>query len=58
MSYIVCQKKSSNPRVDIRICEKKCDMKNDCEEYISATGSLDISIPISEELPPIQQEAA
>ena len=34
-SYIVCQKKRNNPRMDIRICQKKCDLKNDCEEFLS-----------------------
>jgi len=33
--YIVCLKKRNNPRIDIRICQKKCDLKDDCEEYIS-----------------------
>ena len=33
--YIVCQKKRNNPRMDVRICQKKCDLKHDCPEYIS-----------------------
>jgi len=33
--YIVCQKKRNNPRMDIRICQKKCELKDDCKEYIS-----------------------
>ena len=33
--YIVCQKKRNNPRMDVRICQKKCDMKDDCEEYLA-----------------------
>lgn len=33
--YIVCQKKRNNPRMDIRICQKKCDLKNDCKEYLA-----------------------
>jgi hypothetical protein len=33
--YIVCLKKRNNPRIDIRVCQKKCDLKDDCEEYIS-----------------------
>ncbi|MBN1625150.1 MAG: hypothetical protein JW944_01385 [Deltaproteobacteria bacterium] len=31
--YIVCQKKRNNPRMDIRICEKKCELKDECEEF-------------------------
>ena len=38
-NYIVCQKKRNNPRMDIRICRKKCDIKDECAEYKS---SIDI----------------
>jgi hypothetical protein len=34
-NYIVCLKKRNNPRIDIRVCQKKCDLKEDCKEYIS-----------------------
>jgi hypothetical protein len=34
-TYIVCQKKRNNPRMDIRICQKKCELKGECEEYLS-----------------------
>lgn len=40
-SYIVCQKKRNNPRMDIRICQKKCDLKDDCQEYISIHNITD-----------------
>jgi hypothetical protein len=33
--YIVCHKKRNNPRMDTRICERKCLSKEDCKEYIS-----------------------
>ncbi len=38
--YIVCQKKRNNPRMDIRICQEKCDLKEDCTEYIAFTKAL------------------
>ncbi|MBN2419763.1 MAG: hypothetical protein JXL81_10290 [Deltaproteobacteria bacterium] len=38
--YIVCQKKRNNPRMDIRICSKKCDMKDECAEYKAFSKSL------------------
>jgi hypothetical protein len=34
-NYIVCHKKRNNPRMDVRICQAKCDLKDDCKEYIS-----------------------
>lgn len=31
--YVVCHKKRNNPRMDVRICEKKCPEKDLCTEY-------------------------
>ena len=59
-NYIVCQKKRNNPRMDVRICEKKCDQKNNCDEYLSfhkltpQEGSADLQV----ENGPLQQIAA
>ena len=33
--YIVCRKKRNNPRMDVRICEMKCNLKEDCREFKS-----------------------
>ena len=33
--YIVCQKKRNNPRIDVRICERKCTLKGECKEYLA-----------------------
>jgi hypothetical protein len=37
--YIVCQKKRNNPRMDVRICQKKCDLKDGCKEFVSYNRS-------------------
>ncbi len=31
--YIVCRRKRNNPRMDVRICEMKCNLKEDCSEF-------------------------
>jgi hypothetical protein len=31
--YIVCYRKRNNPRMDIRVCEQKCPVKEDCKEF-------------------------
>ena len=58
--YIVCQKKKNNPRMDVRICQKKCELKDDCKEYISfhniAVQKEDL--PFSAESQSIQMELA
>ncbi len=38
--YIFCQKKRNNPRMDIRVCGKKCDIKDECAEYKSSSKTL------------------
>jgi len=33
--YVVCQKKRNNPRMDVRICERRCAEKGECKEYLA-----------------------
>ena len=58
--YIVCQKKRNNPRMDILICRKKCDIKNECAEYETSSKILsqnDSAIQ-GNEIETVQMEAA
>ena len=58
--YIVCQKKRNNPRMDIRVCNKKCDIKEECAEYKSSSKILlqnDSSLQVNG-MENIQMEAA
>ena len=34
-AYIVCHKKRNNPRMNVRVCQKKCELRNECREYLS-----------------------
>lgn len=51
--YIVCQKKRNNPRMNVRICQKKCTEKNNCKEYIAhsetAIETENITLPADEQ---------
>ena len=57
-SYIVCQKKRNNPRMDIRICQKKCELKDECKEYLSfhKIAVQEKDLLLSTESRPIQME--
>lgn len=33
--YIVCRRKRNNPRIDVRVCEQKCPLKEECKDYTS-----------------------
>ena len=39
--YIFCLKKKNNPRIDVRICEKKCELKESCPEFIAYQRKID-----------------
>jgi hypothetical protein len=51
--YIVCQKKRNNPRMDVRICEKKCGLKEECKEFVSFHKSeikgVSIQMPVAQQ---------
>lgn len=32
-TFLVCYKKRNNPRIDIRVCMKKCTSKDGCKEF-------------------------
>ncbi|MBW1978076.1 MAG: hypothetical protein JRI79_08950 [Deltaproteobacteria bacterium] len=38
--YIVCHQKRNNPRMDVRVCEKKCPLKEECKEYLSSRKAV------------------
>ena len=41
--YIVCYKKRNNPRMDVRVCEKKCALKEECKELaLHRNGQSDV----------------
>ena len=52
--YIVCQKKRNNPRMNVRICQKKCELKDECPEYQSVSDSF----IKNDEMPAVQLAAA
>lgn len=53
--YIVCHKKRNTPRINVRICQEKCLLKNECQDYLSYL-KVSVSqkpIPVSAEVPPV-----
>ncbi len=58
--YIVCQKKRNNPRMDVRICERKCPQKGECKEYLAHHGvaSQGDQPPLQADAPSVELEAA
>ncbi len=58
--YIVCQKKRNTPRIDVRICEKKCPLKEACEAYKAYLRQTfdHRQIPVSPETPPLVAAAS
>ena len=58
--YIVCQKKRNNPRMDVRICERRCPDKADCKEYLTHDRVVpqDAQHALQPDTPPLELKAA
>jgi hypothetical protein len=58
--YIVCRKKRNNPRMDVRICELKCSMKEECVEFktIGKNRVSEQSAPSNPDPESVELEAA
>jgi hypothetical protein len=56
--YIVCHKKRNNPRVDVRICEMKCPVKEECREFASRRNISDDKEGAGAESGSVRLEAA
>lgn len=59
-TYIVCQKKRNNPRMDVRICQKKCRLRGECKEYLSLQNlaAQETAIAVTADSRPFQLELA
>jgi hypothetical protein len=52
--YIVCHNKRNSPRLNVRICQEKCPLKNKCKEYMAymkATADTEQAISLVEDMP-------
>ena len=58
--YIVCQKKRNNPRMDVRICERRCPQKGECKEYLAhhRVALQGAQPPLQTDPPSVELEAA
>jgi hypothetical protein len=58
--YIVCQKKRNNPRMDVRICERRCQENGECKEYLAyhRAAPQPAQPPLQAEAPPLELKAA
>jgi len=58
--YIVCQKKRNNPRMDVRICERRCPQKGECKEYLAhhRVAPQAAQPSLQADAPPIELKAA
>jgi len=38
--YIYCTRKKNNPRINVRVCQKKCIFRDDCKEYLAHKATV------------------
>ena len=58
--YIVCQKKRNNPRMDVRICERRCPEREECKEYLAChpVAPQGAQPALQADAPPLELKAA
>ena len=46
--YLPCEKKRNAPRMDVRICEYKCEQKGNCSQFQAYLKSI-VSMPVGDQ---------
>jgi len=52
--YIVCHSKRNSPRLNVRICQEKCLLKDKCKEYmayLNASADKKQALVLIEDMP-------
>jgi hypothetical protein len=39
--YIFCTRKKNNPRINVRVCQKKCIFRDDCKEFLAHKATVE-----------------
>jgi hypothetical protein len=58
--YIVCHSKRNSPRLNVRICQEKCPLKDECKEYLSylkASAEKKQALALMENMPVVALSA-
>ena len=63
MDYITCEKRKNSPKINVLICEKKCQDAKTCKAYLnylnvqSVSAVLNGAPPKGEDLPSVNQSS-
>ena len=48
MDYITCEKRKNAPKINVLICEKKCEHAETCKSYLSYLKAKSATVSINE----------
>ena len=48
MDYITCEKRKNAPKINVLICEKKCEHAEICKSYLSYLKAKAVTVSINE----------
>ena len=48
MDYITCEKRKNSPKINVLICEKKCEHAKKCKPYLNYLKAQSSRVPINE----------
>ena len=51
MDYITCEKRRNSPKINVLICEKKCEHAKICKSYLNYLKTQSSKVSISESAP-------
>ena len=61
VDYIVCHSKRNSPRLNVRICQEKCPLKDECKEYMAyqkASADKKQALALIENMPVVALSAS
>ena len=48
MDYITCEKRKNTPKINVLICEKKCEHAEICKSYLSYLKAKSVTVSLNE----------
>ena len=48
MDYITCEKRKNAPKINVLVCEKKCEHAQICKPYLNYLKTKSSKVPINE----------
>lgn len=55
MDYITCERRKNSPKLNVLICEKKCEYAKTCKTYLNYLKEKSRKVPMSERASEVEE---